>query len=135
MGRRTAPPHLHLGGRIYYFRMAVPQKLVPIFGRRLYKKSLGTGDYKTAVRLCRPHSVFAERYFRFVMAIRGRIEKRVRYSGRRKLLIPKIKPTLNKRTGVSVGTLTAYSRYSSPSSYLGAAAIQTIPARRHIKKR
>jgi len=70
MGRHVTTPHLLLRARSYYFRVKVPQNLVSVFGRREYKKSLGTGDFKAAKRLCHCYSLFAERYFNFVMMMR-----------------------------------------------------------------
>lgn len=66
MAGKRHESYLLLRGRIYYFRVMVPKRLVPIFGRTEYKKSLKTGDLKCAVRLSRTYILFVDRFFRLV---------------------------------------------------------------------
>ena len=63
MAYKTRYPCLKLRQQIYYFRISVPKDLRYIFGRSLYKKSLGSGDYKSSVKMSDCYRVFVERYF------------------------------------------------------------------------
>jgi hypothetical protein len=66
MAYKAHQTYLHTRGNSYYFRIIVPKKLLPVFGRREYKKSLHTSDYSQARHLCAKYGLFAEGYFRLV---------------------------------------------------------------------
>lgn len=69
MPYRAQPSYLHFRGRTYYFRIAVPLNLVPVLGRRGYKKSLRTGDYRLACFLAQKYTLFVQKYFEYIRAM------------------------------------------------------------------
>lgn len=69
MPYRAQPSYLQFRGRTYYFRIAVPLNLVPVLGRRGYKKSLRTGDYRLACFLGQKYTLFVQKYFEYIRAM------------------------------------------------------------------
>ncbi len=70
MAYKTRQSHLQKRGRIYYFRITVPKKLLPVFGRTEYNKSLGIEEYRQACCICSAYSLYVEKYFKLVEQMR-----------------------------------------------------------------
>jgi hypothetical protein len=66
MAYKTRQSYLQIRGPVYYFRVAVPRRLLPVFDKKEYKKSLKTGEYEQARYICIKYALFVERYFELV---------------------------------------------------------------------
>lgn len=59
----STPSYITFRGRVYHFRVNVPRPLQELFRRKEYKRSLSTGDYKTACRISMKYGLFVQQYF------------------------------------------------------------------------
>lgn len=56
--------HIQNRNGIYYFRIAIPKSLAIRIGRKEYKCSLRTGNYRLALQKCRPLAYITSEFFR-----------------------------------------------------------------------
>lgn len=71
MFRFYSPSHLHRQGGVWYFRMAVPERLRPLLGRTEVKRSLGTAYIRLARAKAQQVGAAVARFFIMLDATQG----------------------------------------------------------------